>query len=299
MSIETKLKDILQRLNFYYFSNKKELLKSLEELNKILNPSFLMESFQEIITALKANQLYREFKLDADPEIFRAIVNKVNDITMIEKLLSLSSEINYSESEKKVLDQRLAILIALSFLDDDLDENMDNESNFFEVYFQDLKELKKIFSSEYITPDNIKWFLHSDLFEFISEATECFDVNLEDLYECMIQNTDINTKKDFSFHKQILENAKKEVESFDYEAFYAVLSKTKKQLTDNLRKSSTLLNHNSFYKSPKSIGLSKTAQKAWLNIYKKYTAPYPNGLNEALKNLKECNDSPNLNNLNR
>ena len=296
MSIETKLKDILQSLNFYYFPNKKELLKSLEELNKILNHSVVIESFQEIITALKANQLYRQFKLEAEPEFFRTIVNKINDITKIEKLLSLSSKINYSESEKKVLDKRLATLIALSILDDDLDENMDNESNFFEVYFEDLKELKKIFSSEYITPKNIAWFLHSDLFEYISEATDCFDVNLEDLYECMIQNTDINTKKDFSSHKQILENAKKEIVSFDYEAFYDVLSNTKKQLSETLRKPSTFLNHNSFDK-PKAIGLSPIARKALLNNFKKYTAPYPNGLNrEALKILEECIDSPHLNN---
>lgn len=297
MSIETKLKHILQLLSFAYYPNKKELLKRSEELNKILNPSVVIESFQEAITALKANQLYRQFKLEAEPEFFRAIVNKINDITMIEKLLCIPSEINYSESEKKVLDQRRAVLILLSILDDDLDENMDNQSNFFEVYFEDLKKLKEIFSSEYISSKNIEWFLHSDLFEFISEATECFDVNLEDLYECMLHNTDINTKKDFVYHKQILENAKKEIQSFDYEAFYAVLSNTKKQLADNLRKSSTLLNHNSFYEPPKAIGLSPIARKALLNIFKKYTLPYPNGLDrKALKNLKECNDSPNLNN---
>lgn len=251
----------------------------MKNIRKILSQPFSMESFQEIIVALKANQLYRQFKLEEAPAIFRAIVNKINDITMIEKLLSLSSEINYSESEEKMLNQRLTTLISLSILDDDLDENIDHQSDFFKVYFEDLKKLKEIFSSECITFQNIKWFLQSDLFEFISEAADCFDVRLEDLYKSMLQNTDINTKKDFFSHNEILKNTKKEIHSFDYKAFYVILSNKKKQLTDNLRESSTLLNHNSFYKPPKAIGLSPMARKALLNNFKKYTAPYPNSIN--------------------
>jgi hypothetical protein len=280
--MEIKFKQILELLSFGNFPNNEELLQSYEALRKLLSISFSTESCLEIIKAVKNNQCYRQFKLETDPQFFKAIVSKVDKISMIEKLLELSLEINYSTPEKKVLHQQLNILILLSILDSDLkreavfdeeEEDMDDQNDFFEVYFEEFKQLKETFFSERITPENIQWFLHSDLFEFISRAADCFDVDLEDLYQCMLENAYISTKKDFICHKQILENARKEIYFFDYKAFYSILRDTKKQLANHVRGSAGSSNYNNFYKPPKAAGLSPIAREALLNNLRKYLSP--------------------------
>jgi hypothetical protein len=290
--LEIKLDQVVKLLLFGNFPNKQELLNGYENLKKLFNSPFPQEFFLEIISELRANPFYRQFKLDADPCFLKALVNKVNRFEIIEQLLQ-SSEINYSQQEEMVLEQRLNILISLSFLEQDLKEAKDSEEegqlcldDFFEVYFEELDKLKTILSSESISIKNIDWFFESDLFQFISGASDCFDVELVDLYKILLEDTEIKTKKDFISHKQILENAKKEIRSFDYEAFYAVLSNTKKQLEDNLRSSpcipvSTTCNISIFKKFSKLTKLSPIAKKALLN------------------NLKEYKDSPHLNNFKR
>lgn len=288
--IEFKLDQIIKLLSDKYFLNKQELLDGYENLKKLLTSSFPQEFLPKIIKELKANPFYQQFKLDADPQFLNAIVTKVTDFKIIEELLS-SSEINYSQQETIVLEQRLNILISLSLLEQDLkeikeiiDSEEDEEDDFF-VYFENLEKLKTILSSESVSIENIDWFFESDLFEFISGTSDCFDVKLVDLYKILLEYTEIKTSEDFIEHKELLKKARKE-NPFDYNKFYAVLSNTKKQLADNLRSSpiiplSTTYNTSIFKKFSKVTKLSPIAKKALLN------------------NLKEYQDSPHLNNFKR
>lgn len=293
--LEIKLDIVVKILAFGDFPNKQELLDGHGDLKKLFNSSFSQESLLEIIRELKANAFYRQFKLDADPQFLKALVKKVTDFKLIEELLKFS-EINYSQQEKMVLKQRRNILISLSLLEQDLKEDkvpdeegqLELEDDFYEVYFEDLEKLKTILASESIFIKNINWFFESDLFEFISGASDCFDVELVDLYKMLLEGTEIKSIDDFIQHKQLLERAQKE-SSLDYNEFYAVLSNTNKQLAEDLRKS---LIAKDLSKSP-VIPVSTCNS----SIFKKFSALKklsPIAKKALLNNLKKCNDSPHL-----
>lgn len=245
--IEIKLDQVVKLLSFGDFPNKFELLNGYENLKKLFNSSFLQGSLPEIIRELRANLFYRQFKLDADPQFLKALVKKVDDFEIIDQLLK-SSEIHYSEQEERVLDQRHYILFSLSLLEQDLKEaRVPNEEgqleldDVFKHYFEDLEKLKKIFSVETISIENINYFFESDLFDFISRASDCFDVKLVDLYRVLLEGTEINTKQDFIKHKNLLIKkascARRNQEQLDYLSFSSILgteivawAKTEKEL---------------------------------------------------------------------
>ncbi len=263
--VEIKLDQVVKLLSFANFPNKQELLNGYETLKKLFNSSFPQEALQEIIRGLRANPFYRQFKLDADPYFLKALINKVNDFEIIEQLLK-SSEIHYSEQEEMVLEQRLNILISLSLLDQDLKEakvpvreGQIELDRVFEVYFGDLEKLKQIFLAETISIENINWFFKSNLFDFISRTSDCFDVKLTNLYEVLLEGTEINTKQDFIEHKNILiekaSYARRNEDQFDYLSFSSILGTEKNCLGENRKRNANHLNQNSFYKPPK-VGAS-------------------------------------------
>lgn len=284
MNIETKLNHMLKLLPLNDSSNKEKLLEDYEEIKKLLNPSFSIKSFPETIRLLKANQFYQKCNLDTDPKIFKAIISKVDDITMIETLLSLCSEITYSEQEKNIFKQRLHILISLSILYGDLNkaaaleesETINNQVNFLEIYFSDFKKLKKMYSYEEITLENIVWFFNSNLFALLSETPDYFDTDLQDLYQSLLESTEINTGIDFITHKNILigkyKKSQEEKEIFNYDGFYFIL---KEHFENTIRELPTLLNLNTFYKLPRAATLSPIARLALINNLKKYEVPKP------------------------
>jgi hypothetical protein len=290
-NIINKLNQVVKLLSFGDFSNRQELLNAYESLKKIFNSPFSSESFPEIMRELKINLFYRQFKLDADPQFLKELVKKLADFTIIEAFLE-SPEIILSEQEKTILEQRRYTLVSLALLEQDLKEatipNKEDQrdpDDFFDVYFEDLEKLKEIFSSESISIENINWFFESDLFELISGASDCFDVELTNLYEILLENTEIKTKKDFIAHKQLLEKSQKE-KYLDYKEFYAILSKTKKQLAENLRTYPSIpiaTSHNiSIFKKISNLKkLSPIAKKALIN------------------NLKHYKDSPHVNSFKR
>jgi len=212
----------------------------------------------------------------------KALVNKIHNFEVIEKILLAPSKINYSQTEEIVLKQRRNMLFSLALVEKDLkelgisgNENQPDLDDFFEVYFDNLEELKKMTSSKSISIDNIDWFLRSDLFELVLENSDYFDVKLTDLYEILLENTEIKTKKDFITHKQLLE---KVLNENNYKEFYNILSKNKKQLSQNLRTYHNIPiainSHNIFNKIP-NLKLSPMTKKALINSLKNYKdSPY-------------------------
>lgn len=93
MDIETKLFHMLQVLSFSEFPNKEELIQAYEKLKKIFIEPLFTESLIETINQLKSNLFYLEFELENDPQFFRAIIEKVDDTLMMDKLLESPSEI--------------------------------------------------------------------------------------------------------------------------------------------------------------------------------------------------------------
>lgn len=280
--IMIRLDEVVKLLSFGDFPNKQELFKAFENLKKIFNHPVSSESFPEIISALKSNLFYRQFELDGDPEFLKALVNKIHNFEVIEKILLAPSKINYSQTEEIVLKQRRNMLFSLALVEKDLkelgisgNENQPDLDDFFDVYFDNLEELKKMTSSKSISIDNIDWFLRSDLFELVLENSDYFDVKLTDLYEILLANTEIKTKKDFITHKQLLE---KVLNENNYKEFYNILSKNKKQLSQNLRTYHNIpiaINSHNIFKKIPNLKLSPMTKKALINSLKNYKdSPY-------------------------
>jgi|GEM_PF-2447085 len=227
---EIKLDKIVNSLSLDTFSNNEALFNDYIKLKELLNSSVSPELLAEIIRQLKANLFYQEFKLNADSLFLKTLINKVTDFKIIEGLLHLS-DIHFSQQEEKFLDQRIDTLSSLFFLEQELlelqkdqDENEKDpnlEENFFEVYLQDLKKLKTILSSASTSLNNIVWFFESDLFEFMLGVADSSEVEPVDIYEALLENTEIKTEKEFRDHKKLLGRIKND--KFEYQEFYKVL----------------------------------------------------------------------------
>lgn len=276
-----KLNHVVKLLSFGDFPNEQELFQAFEDLKKIFNSPISPKLFPKIIKELKDNPFYRQFKLYADPIFFTALARKIDNFEIIEMALS---DINFFPAEEVALKQRRNILVSLALIEQDLQEskipNQEGQyDDFYDIYFDDLGKLNEIFSADSISIENIKWFFESDLFEFISGTSSDFDIKLTDLYEMLLENTEIKTKKDFMAHKQLLEKAQKG-NYLDYKEFYSILSSTKKQLAESIRNSPAiplaLASHNIFKKIPE-LKLSPMTKKALLNNLKNYKdSPYVN-----------------------
>lgn len=236
--VEIKLDKIVNSLSLDTFTNNEALFNDYIKLKELLNSSVSPELLADVIRQLKANLFYQEFKLNADSLFLKTLINKVTDFKIIEGLLQLS-DIHFSQQEEKFLDQRIDTLSSLFFLEQELlelkkdqDENdqkdPDLEENFFEIYLQDLEKLKTILSSASTSLNNIEWFFESDLFEFMLGVSDSFDeepvpVDVEpvDIYEALLENTEIKTEKEFRDHKKLLGRIKND--KFEYLEFYRAL----------------------------------------------------------------------------
>lgn len=227
--VEIKLDKIVNSLPLDTFSNNEALFNNYIKLKELLNSSVSPELLTDVIRQLKANLFYQEFKLNADSLFLKTLINKVIDFKIIEGLLHLS-DIHFSQQEEKFLDQRIDTLSSLFFLEQELLElqkdqdanNQENlEKNFFGVYLQDMKKLKTILSSESTSLNNINWFFKSDLFEFMLGVADSSDVEPVDIYEALLENTEIETENEFRHHKKLLGRIKND--KFEYQEFYAVL----------------------------------------------------------------------------
>lgn len=236
MKLEIKLKQALKLFLATSLPNRKQLFNEYTKLKKLLNSPVQPEHLLAIIKQLKANLFYQQFKLETDPIFLTTLVNKITDFEIIKQLLELP-DIHYSEDEEQYLDQRIDLLSSLSSLEREIIElqkfqetmDIDNEElsdldeDFYDVYLEDIKQLKKILGSKSISLENIEWFLDSDLFEFILGTSDCADIEPVDIYKALLQNTKITAKEQFIRHKQLLTAI--EHENFEYPEFYKVLLK--------------------------------------------------------------------------
>ncbi|HEY2566304.1 MAG TPA: hypothetical protein VGH95_01160 [Candidatus Aquirickettsiella sp.] len=227
--VEIKLEKIIKSISHDTFSSDEALFNDYKKLKELLNSPTSSKHLVEIIRQLKANLFYRQFKLDADPLFLKTLINKVTDFKIIEKLLK-RSDIHYSQQEEISLEQRINILSSLFFLEQELRELQEDqdtkycsdlEENFFEVYLKDMQKLKTIFSSESTSLMDIKWFFESDLFEFMLGISSHSDIEPVDVYNALLENTEIKTEKEFSQHKKLLGRIKDD--KFEYQEFYAAL----------------------------------------------------------------------------
>ncbi|WP_342227221.1 hypothetical protein [Rickettsiella endosymbiont of Rhagonycha lignosa] len=229
--VEIKLDKIVNSLPLDTFANNQALFNDYIKLKELLNSPVSPELLADVIRQLKANLFYQEFKLNADSLFLKTLINKVTDFRIIEGLLKIS-DIHFSQQEEKFLNQRIDTLSSLFFLKEELlelqkDENEndqkdpDLEGNFFEVYLQDLKKLKTILSSASTSLSNIEWFFESDLFEFMLGVADSSDGEPVDIYEALLENTEIKTEKEFRDHKKLLGRIKND--KFEYQEFYRVL----------------------------------------------------------------------------
>lgn len=227
--VEIKLVKIVNSLPLDTFFNNETLFNNYIKLKELLNSSVSPELLADIIRQLKANLFYQEFKLNADSLFLKTLINKVTDFKIIEGLLRLS-DIHFSQQEEKFLEQRIDTLSSLFSLEQELRELQEDqdtkdcsdlEENFFEVYLQDMQKLKTILSSESTSLNNINWFFKSDLFEFMLGVADSSDVEPVDIYEALLENTEIKTEKDFSQHKKLLGEVQNK--NFEYQEFYEVL----------------------------------------------------------------------------
>ena len=93
-----------------------------------------------------------------------------------------------SPEKKKKLQQKIYNLKLILILIEDVKELkrlLENEN--FNCYLEELKYLKNLFyTSEKIYLKNVEWFLDSDLFSFMLFAPECFRINLEEIYQKLL-----------------------------------------------------------------------------------------------------------------
>jgi hypothetical protein len=184
MGIETKLLHMFQILAFGKFPNKGELIQAYEELKKIYIDPLCTDSILETINTVKNNLVYKEFKLEDDPQFFSAIIKKIDDPFMI-KLLENSTKIKYSAAEKEALEQLLPRVKLLLNLDEDLRKET---GDFYELYSKNFNELKEILFSEKIHYKNLEWFLKSNFSKLIPGSSDSFKTSLHNVFMCLLKN---------------------------------------------------------------------------------------------------------------
>ncbi|MEN9449652.1 MAG: hypothetical protein RJA83_266 [Pseudomonadota bacterium] len=246
MEIETKLLHMLQVLAFSEFPNKGALIQAYEDLKKIFISPLFTESLFETINGLKSNLFYKEFELEDDPQFFLAILKKVDDYLMLDEFLKSSSEIKYSNAEKKALEQGLSRAKLLLNLDNDL-RNV--AGDFYEMYSKDFDELKEILFSEKINYNSLKWFLKSNFSKLVPGSSSSFNDSLHNVFVCL------------------LENASPKLTKGDVNSLTLIIQKNARQKTP--------MNHNMFFcEVPlKEKKLSKIVKVALENNLEKYIVP--------------------------
>lgn len=201
MRIETIIFNIVSSQDFQKSAKQKELLQEAKSLINLFKSHIPSWNSIEIFLSLKANLFYQKFN---DRPFFKAFINKIEDSTTIKNILALN--INYSEAEKKALNNSLSLSILYHDLKEEeklYEGSQDKDENIFEIYFEDFKTLKTILSSEKVSPKDIEWFLDSDLFDFMSES-EDFEITIKNIYRLLLANTEIKGNSEFNKHRAIL-----------------------------------------------------------------------------------------------
>jgi hypothetical protein len=274
MSIEAELNHIVKNLACDNFPNKQVLQEGYENLKSLLTSHISSELLPEAVKALKANLVYQQFKLADDPQFLKTLIVQVDNAIILDELFAL--EVDYSKIEEQVLDQQL-LLLALDYdLKEVIEFFTETDSEAFEIYLEDLQELKNLFCLEKINPGKVEWFLHSDLFVLMADSSDSFDIPLTDIYQALLDNCKISTAEEFLEHKAILREKAKQAandkESFELKKFLSILAPIELQLKEKFYSAENKL---AFFnvKYPEMASLSPIAKKALLNRLKKYPAP--------------------------
>ncbi len=109
-------------------------------------------------------------------------------------------------------------------------ENEDKQASFVTRHFNELEELKTIFSSSLVCVEDVTWFLRSAIFELMSCEPESFTIDLLELYKCLLEQAELPSKKIYHEHLQALLDKKTDEKSnFPFVDFFPVLSAARKR----------------------------------------------------------------------
>ncbi len=232
MRIKRKLQACFRIINIGVYPNKNLLLEEHKILLSLLDTPLSCENCSELVKKIKENQVYKLFKLDKDPDFLKSFLTKGSNANILKVLLT-TTDLVYSEQEKNTLEKYFSIFVLLSNLETELRKVVslvselilkDGEEDFFAKHFQELARLNEIFLFETIDKNHIEWFFDTDIFNLIAADPENFSVKLSDIYDFLIQDINLYTKKDFNRQCQILLDKKtKEGNDFNFNNFYTVL----------------------------------------------------------------------------
>lgn len=120
---------------------------------------------------------------------------------------------NLPESEKK--DKKM----------DGISENEASEETFLGYHLEELKKLKKLSTLTTLEVKDIEWFFDTALFDLMNELPECFVIEPEEIYQCMLERIEITSKKYFQEHLTVLLRKKtEEKNTFPFVRFFPILS---------------------------------------------------------------------------
>lgn len=213
MNIETKLHDLAKRLYSSYVPNRKVLFQGYKNLKAFLNCSLSLGLLEQAYRALEKNLFCTQFELSDD--LLKVYQDKVDEAEradrFIEGLLSSLEDELYKEAA--------------------LDKNDNQDDDLFEVFFEDLDELKSLFSCKVVRPKNIQWFFHSELFCFMADSGEYFKLILKDIYKAWLRSVNVEKKEYFMELKKVLiekaNRAMREEQPFERSAFFLILNAKK------------------------------------------------------------------------
>lgn len=247
MDIETKLFHMLQVLEFGEIPNKGELLEAYKKLKKIFIDPLCIESVLETINFLKNNLFYQEFELQDDPQFLSAIIKKIDDPCIVDKILENPTKIKYSDAEKEALEKLPRVKLLLHF-NNDLKQRT---GDFYELYSENFNELKEILFSEVIHYKNLEWFLNN-FYKLILGSSDSFKASLYSVFKCL------------------LGNARPELTEIDLNALRTIMERNIIQKAP--------INHNMIFAHAPFIGknLSPIAKDALKNSLKEYITPTSN-----------------------
>jgi hypothetical protein len=276
MRIKREISNLLNIIQSGNFLGKELLVKEHKKILDLLKLTASSDACINSIKAIKANLIYKMFKLAEDPNLIKLITSKIVEYKDLEKILN-ASDIVYSEKEKIGLNNRLNVLELAYRVEMDLNKAVETakeegheKPSFFSDHFEELASLKETLSSDAICPDDVEYFFNTRLFDLIAAEPYNFSVKLTDIYKVMIHNIKLVPTKKFDEQRKILLDKKtKEGQVFDYEAFRSILYDAKNKLKLNLKRHLEQPGSHTFHKVRKiSVNkLPKLALKNNLDLY--------------------------------
>lgn len=113
-----------------------------------------------------------------------------------------------------------------------MNETSENrEEGFLDYHLKELEKLKKISILPLIQIKHIKWFFDTALFDLMNEVVpESFNMQSIEIYECMLERTEITSKEKFHEHLTILLRKKtEEKNTFPFVRFFPILDAARKR----------------------------------------------------------------------